>query len=121
MRSTALMYGVLLNDSRRDGSSAEEIYGALKAARMERLPARLAGPLAPAIVVLGDSIFAGALLREGDSPESPEAQKIKARVDAWWRQSPQARELKHELDLPDHLAPRLSSAQIELPELAEPD
>lgn len=123
MLSTVLMYGVLLNDKRRDGNSACEIHGALKAARLLELPARLAGPgpASSAVVILDERLFAGAALPDGVSPESPEALALKARVDAWWRHSPQARALKDELDLPDHLSPALFHSAIELPELAEPD
>lgn len=119
MRSSTLVYGVKLNDKRRDGSSAGEIYGALKASGLDRLPARLAGPLAPAILVFGDSIFAGAALAENEPENGPEAARLKAKVDAWWATSAEARQLKNELDLPDLLAPRLCQAECDIPELAE--
>lgn len=120
MKTTSAVYGVKLNDLKRDGSSVAEIFQTLKEHALDQLTIPdLRGPCDKAILVFdcanGGSIFAGALVPSDFSLSAQDLRSLKRSVDSWWGESSEAAEIKTALGLPAHAAPMFNTAVEESP------
>lgn len=120
MKTTSAVYGVKLNDIRRDGSNVSEIFQTLKEHDLDQLTIpEVAGPCSKAILIFdcaaGGSIYAGALVPTDFSLDAQALKSIKRSVDAWWSESPDAAELKQALGLRPDSAPSFNIATEEAP------
>lgn len=120
MKVSTAVYGVQLNDIKRDGCTASEIFQVLKERALDTLTLpEFMGPCDKAVLVFdcaqGGSVYAGAMLPTDFSLDTGDLKAIKAIVDAWWAQSEEANEIKQALDLPPQLAPKFNLTRDETP------